>query len=256
MIVQKNKSEIETELKIKLSPKDMEKVLQKLIKEKGESEVFHKFTPRMYYDTPDFLLHKNGISLRVQYNPGKNGHLGEHEQTLKLESTSDAPPVSGVLRRKECHSKLKNHQPDLQSITDREAIKVLAPLKCKKPVHIFTAAIERRFFDLKLQCGKNHGIVEMAFDSGYLVLSDNSAYQNFSEIEVELKNGRTNFIEIVRDKIIRIASSAKVQTLSKAKQGIHLQWRHNGQNELLNHRQSMSEAADTTESLFNKAAVI
>jgi len=95
-------------------------------------------------------------------------------------------------------------------------------LKCKKPVHIFTAAIERRFFDLKLQCGKNRGIVEVAFDSGYLILPYNDAYQNFSEIEIELKNGGTNFIKIVRDKIIRIATSAKVQTLSKAKQGIRL----------------------------------
>jgi len=107
MIVQKNKSKIETELKIKLSPKDMEKVFQKLIKEKGESEVFHKFTPRTYYDTPNLLLHKNGISLRVQYNPGRNGQIGNHKQTLKLKSTSATPLVKGVLQRKECYSKLK-----------------------------------------------------------------------------------------------------------------------------------------------------
>ncbi|MFH1157747.1 MAG: CYTH domain-containing protein [Pseudomonadota bacterium] len=218
----KNTSETEAELKIKLSPEDMKKVFRTLMKKKGAAEVSHKFTPRMYYDTPELLLHQNGISLRVQYNPGRNGRPGNNEQTLKLEAASKASSVRGVLRRKECRSRLKNHQPDLRVISDRQARKILTSLKCKKPVHIFTAAIERRFFDLELGKGRERGLVEVAFDSGYLVLPHNGAYQGFSEIEIELKKGGTEFIGIVRDEIMRIASSARVQILSKAKQGVRL----------------------------------
>lgn len=221
---QKNKSEIETELKIKLSPKDMEKVFKALVKKECTSEISHQFTPRIYYDTPNLLLHQNRISLRVQYNLGKNGHLGNYEQTLKLELTSDTPSIKEVLRRKECINSLKTPRPDLQAITDKQAQEILnSPLKNKKLVHIFTAAIERRLFDLRLKDGSN---VEIAFDSGYLVLPKNDAYQNFSEIEIELKKGKTDFIEVIKNEIMRIAPSAKVQTLSKAKQGVQLYLQH------------------------------
>ena len=222
MTIQKNKSEIETELKIKLSPKDMEKVFRTLVKKEGASKISHQFTPRIYNDTPELLLHQKKISLRVQYNPGKNGHLGSHEQTIKIKPIFNSPLVKGVLRRKECRNKLTNHQPDLQSITDREAQEILTPLKCKNLVPVFTAIVERRFFDLSLRTNKNNGIVEIAFDSGYLVLQDNCAYQDFSEIEVELKKGGISLIDIVKNKIMRIAPSARIQTMSKAKQGVQL----------------------------------
>ena len=221
-----NKSEVETELKIKLSPKDMEKVFRTLVKKEGASKISHKFTPRIYYDTPELLLHQNRISLRVQYNPGKNGHLGNYEQTLKLELTSDTPLIKEILRRKECVDNLKTPRPDLQAVTDLQAQKALNSLKDKKLVHIFTAAIERRFFYLRHKNGKDHGDVEIAFDSGYLVLPKNDAYQNFSEIEIELKKGKTDFIEVIKNEIMRIAPSAKVQTLSKAKQGVQLYLQH------------------------------
>lgn len=226
MTLQKNKSENEAELKIKLSPADMEKVFKALTGLKGTSDVSHKFRPRTYYDTPDMDFYKNKLSLRVQYKPGKKGKLGCYEQTVKLELEPDSPLGKGVMLRKECKDSIISSTPSLSAVTDSDARKALKPFKGKKLVPIFTAAIERRSFDWKLNDNGKKGQVEVAFDAGYLILEGGLAQQAFSEIEIEIKQGSAEFIELVKNKILKIAPSAKIQPLSKADQGSRLYLKH------------------------------
>ncbi len=222
----RNQSEIETELKIKLSIGDMEKVFQTLSKMSSASEINHKFLPRMYYDTPDLQLHNRKISLRVQYRSGKAGQLGGYEQTVKFALSPAAALGQGVLFRKECKNILDGHTPDLAAVTDREAQGVIKSFKNKTLVPIFTAAIERRAFDWKLKHGKKTGVVEIAFDAGKIILLKDNKHSNFTEIELEIKQGGAEFIDIVRAKILSIAPSARIQRLSKSEQGIAFYLKH------------------------------
>lgn len=226
MAEQKNRSEVETELKIELSPADLEKVFKVLSKKDGASEVSHKFRPRMYYDTPDLLLYKNKLSLRVQYKKGKGGTPGGYEQTVKVELEPDPKLGAGTLLRKECKNSVKSHKPELASVADPHAQNALKPFQGKNLVHIFTAAIERRSFDWKLKNGQSQGVVEVAFDVGQLILPHNNEHQDFAEIEVEIKCGGGEFIEMVKNEILKIAPAAKIQPLSKSDQGSRFYLKH------------------------------
>lgn len=219
-MAQKKKPEIETEQKISLSAQEMETVFRALSRKSGAGKVTHKYRPRMYYDTPRLGLYRHDLSLRVQYKSGKSGQLGCYEQTVKMEVAPKSPLEKGVLLRKECKDDLPTHRPSLAAVSDRQARKALAPFKGKKLVHIFTAAMERRYFDWKLRDGKKKGVVEVAFDRGEIVLPRNNRSRGFCEIEIELKKGGPRFIALARDEILRLAPSARVQKLSKAEQGI------------------------------------
>jgi len=222
MPARNRKSEIEIELKISLSRKDMEKVFRALSQKGGATEVLHKYIPRAYYDTPDLRLYRNGLSLRVQYKPGKSGRLGGYEQTVKLEVPQRSSLGEAVLSRMECQDSLRTHEPSFAAVTDPRAKAALKPFKTKKFMHIFTAQIERRFFEMKLR----DGTVEIAFDAGKIILAGGNAHQDFSEVEVEIKRGEPELIDIVKREILRLAPSAKVQPLSKAAQGSRLYLKH------------------------------
>lgn len=216
------KTEIEQEVKITLSSQDLEKVFRSFSRKEGATAVEHKYLPRAYYDTPALELHKQGISLRVQYKKGAKGKLGGHEQTVKFDLLPEGGAVSGVLLRKECKDMLKSHAPDLSAVSDRKAKKLLAPFRGKKLTHLFTAAIERRYFNLSVGKGKKKGTVELAFDVGEVVLADGSKRESFTEIEIELKDGNPAAIMDVEEKVLRLARSAHIQPLSKADQGVQL----------------------------------
>ncbi len=215
-------SEIEQELKIKLSLRDLEHVFQVMTrKPRVRNSVQHKFLPRAYYDTKDLQLYRNSISLRVQYKPGKQGKLGSYEQTLKYD-LGMLPMAFGVLFRKEIKDTLPDPAPNLSRFKGAEAAKMIKPFKSKRFIHIFTASIERRSFDVKIGSGKKRGTVEIAFDVGVVMLPDTGKYYAFYEIEIEHKGGNPAAIETLQKKIMRMARSAKVQPLSKAQQGSRL----------------------------------
>jgi inorganic triphosphatase YgiF len=229
----KDKSEIEQELKIALSPADLEKLFRALKKKAIGKKIEHKYMPRAYYDTPDLRLYQNSISLRMQYKPGKNGKIGGYEQTVKF----DVPPADirqtlakGVFLRKECKDMIRFHAPVLTKVSDRQCRSAVKPFHNKKMVHIFTAAIERRAFNLRVGRGKKRGILEVAFDVGAIIIGSDRKHYPFYEVELEVKSGSPETIELLRGKIKKIARSAKVQTLSKAQQGSRLYRRAHAKN--------------------------
>ena len=214
MAGKKSRSQIETELKIKLSPDDLEKVLKKLRKEAVSGSFYHKYMPRYYYDTEALDLHQRGASLRVQYVSGKRGALGAYEQTFKygLEDSGDE-----VLTRKEVKDEVESPLPDLTAIQDADAVKISSGIENKSLKHIFTAAIERRLF--YIEKGKNTEL-EIAFDVGIISLSDDiSKFIKINEIEIEVKKGSAKSIQEIREMIFDIAPSAEIQRQSKSEQG-------------------------------------
>jgi inorganic triphosphatase YgiF len=213
----------EREVKIRLPRAALEDVFQALTKSAAvRKSVSHKYTPRTYFDTPDLQLYQNGISLRVQYTPGKGGEMGGYAQTVKFDMDKDAPAKPGLFFRKECEAPAPGACPDVALFTDVQAKKLLKPFKNKKMVALFTVAVERRCFNLTVGRGAKSGTVELAFDVGEMILhADNKRYP-FSEIELEVMQGSTEAIEIFQEKIMALAPAARVQLYSKAQQGSRL----------------------------------
>lgn len=217
-----SRSEIEQEIKISLSIKDMEAVFKVLSAETVKADIQHKYYPRAYFDTPELDLHAAGISLRVQYKPGKAGKLGHHEQTVKFELPAAGGKIRDALYRKECKDILPDAQPDMAAVSDVEAAGRLNPFKNKKLSHIFTAAIERRYFNIEAGKGKERGKAEVAFDVGEITLAGTGERQAFAEIEIEVKSGNPEIINKIRDRIFAVAPSAQIQADAKSVQGSKL----------------------------------
>lgn len=217
-----HKSEDELELKISLSVEDLEKVFKAFSSEVGKSDIAHKYLPRAYFDTPALEMHDAGISLRVQYKPGKKGKLGSHEQTVKFDLPPAAGRVADALYRKECKDLVEGPQADLSRVSDAEADGKIEPFKGKSLKHIFTAAIERRYFNVEAGKGKEWGEVELAFDVGEILLPETGESQKFAEIEIEVKDGNPEAINKIRERIFKIAPSARVQADAKSAQGAKL----------------------------------
>lgn len=222
-MTKKHKSEVEQELKISLTKEDLEKVFAFFAEDVKKTEIRHKFMPRDYYDTEKLEMQKANVSLRVQYKPGKNGALGSYEQTVKFALTPDADADAEALYRKECKDTLDSKTPDMDLVDDSEAAEVIKPFKNKSLKHIFTAAIERRYFNIEAGKGKKWGEVELAFDVGKISLPDYDGVEEpLAEIEIELKKGSAKAIAAVKKEIFKIAPSARVQINDKSAQGSKL----------------------------------
>lgn len=201
----------EVELKIKLSTSDLEKVFEALSRKQGVSAVRKAFKSRAYYDTADLDLYTKGLSLRLEPNG--------QEQTLKIEA---APVGNETLSRLEFTDPVDAPQPSFTAVRDAAAREAVKPFTGKSLVHIFTAVINRRYFDMDVA----GGTVELAFDVGALVLASGRGRQDFHEIEVELKAGSAAVIDSVKREIFSLAPSAEVQPHSKSAQGSRLYLSH------------------------------
>lgn len=221
MASDKHKEEDEQEVKIKLSKGDLEKVFNALSKKYSPGYVDRKYMPRAYYDTPKLEMNDAGISARIQYKPGKGKELGSYEQTVKFDITDDTSSerAKGSMLRREIKDKMPDHEPDLSIVTEKKAAALLQPFVNKKLVHVFTAAIERRYFEIEAGKGKKKGTVEVAFDVGEIILPHDGTHHPIYEIELERKGGSAAAIDKLTEEIMEIADSAEIQTLSKSQQG-------------------------------------
>ena len=224
MAFPKQKTEDEQEIKIRLSAGDLEKVFNALSKKHAPRRIEHKYLPRAYYDTPDLKLYKNNLSLRMQYKEGKGARLGGYEQTVKSDLAPQGTMAQDALFRRETKDMMPGPQPDLNAVTDAATAAAVQPFTAEKLQHLFTAAIERRYFTAKIGKEKHHsaGAVEIAFDVGGIIMAADGAFHPFHEIELEHKGGNPAALEAVRDEILRLAPSARVQPLSKSQQGCEI----------------------------------
>jgi inorganic triphosphatase YgiF len=228
MTARGHKSEDEEEVKIKLSKGDLEKVFNAVVKKYAPAEVEHKYMPRAYWDTPALDLDQNNISVRMQYKEGKQGEIGGHEQTVKFDLGHANPLATGAVFRREIKDMMPDHQPDLSIVHDAKAKTVLAPFVHKRLKHVFTAAIERRYFEVEIGHGKHKGTVEIAFDVGEIILPHSGRRYPLYEIEIEKKRGSRGAIDKMREMVMDEAKSATIQPLSKSQQGSRLYRRSTG----------------------------
>ncbi len=239
----------EVELKLRVSPEDLEKVFDAFSDSAIGGVIKHKRRPRDYYDTQERELRERNLGLRMQYKSGSDGVLGGYEQTLKSAAGEALPPnadnedvdadedMANVFSRKEYKDYTEDEFPQIDAISNKDAKKLMDGITDADLEHVGTSAVERRYFVIEVKYpkslknayeqvkdskGKKHkqrrvGKVELAFDVGKIKLAPpHDGYQvPVSEIEIEMKDGPPELISKIKKKIMQIAPSAKIETRSK-----------------------------------------
>jgi inorganic triphosphatase YgiF len=162
-----------------------------------------KHLKSVYYDTPERLLRRNGLSLRVRQSGAR------FVQTVKTDAADDP------LRRGEWEASVPSLAPDLALAMPFIPEKLRSSLEAHPLEAVFTADIHRhaRMIDLPT------GTVEIAFDQGELIAGDHSL--PVSEIELELKSGSASTIYEIA---LRLAEhgAVKPSILTKSARGFDL----------------------------------
>lgn len=166
----------EIELKFTLSEAD--------IRALAESPAFMELTGgkattrllrSVYFDTPDGVLGRERISLRIRDNGEKR------VQTAKL----DGGLTKGLSQTLEYESEIAGDVPDLSLIGDEEVIhRIENVLAGEAPVPLFETYINRTAALIDIA---GEGTVELAIDIGDVRAGDKSA--PLDEVELELKSG-------------------------------------------------------------------
>ena len=154
-----------------------------------------KHLKSVYYDTPERMLRRNGLSLRVRQSGAR------FVQTVKTEAADDP------LRRGEWEAPVSSMAPDLALAMPFIPEKLRSRLDARPLEAVFTADVHRhaRMIDLP------SGTVEIAFDRGVLTASDRSPV---SEIELELRSGSASTIFEVA---LRLAEHGAVKPSIRSK---------------------------------------
>jgi triphosphatase len=138
----------------------------------------------IYFDTPDFALRDQGVSLRVRKTDSAN------LQTIKA-SNSD------LVRRNEWENKIDDDRPKL-SLAKNTALAPLLNNQIKRELRpLFETSVERTVVPLRF--GKSE--IEVAFDLGRINAPDN--HDSISEIELELKKGRRSDMAALARRLAR-----------------------------------------------------
>lgn len=155
-----------------------------------------KHLKSVYYDTPERLLRRNGLSLRVRQSGAR------FVQTVKTEAADDP------LRRGEWEASVPSLAPDLALAMPFIPDKLRSHIEAEPFEIVFTADVHRhaRIVDLP------SGTVEIAFDRGELTAGDRSL--PVSEIELELKSGSASAIYEIA---LRLAEHGAVKPSIRSK---------------------------------------
>ena len=191
----------EVELKLAIPPASADELKAHLRALAADAKERHEVTT--YFDTPDRLLGRGGISLRVRVAGG------DRIQTLKADSQDGV-----AADRAEWEWKIERDKPDL-----RLAEQVLNERGVPQEIDlepIFTTEVDRTTRILNLDGGV---VVETAYDEG-LITAGNSR-QPIRELELELRSGEA--VPLYRLACeIHAAAPLMIETESKGARGYRL----------------------------------
>jgi inorganic triphosphatase YgiF len=199
---------IENEVKFEASTRDLRKLAAARILRRSDGELpRHKYLVSTYFDTPELLLRKNGVSLRVR-RTGK-----KCVQTIKTAN-------GGIsLSRGEWEHKLQGDEPDLRAARGT-ALEPLLSGKFKRELKrnlepIFATHVQRTF--LPLRSGNSR--IELALDEGHVRAGQKSS--PLAEVELELKKGKASDLFKAARRVAGLAP-VKLALKSKSEQGYDL----------------------------------
>jgi inorganic triphosphatase YgiF len=156
----------------------------------------------IYFDTPDFALRDQGVSLRVRKTDSAN------LQTIKA---SDGD----IVRRNEWENEIEDDRPKL-SLARNTALGPLLNNQIKRELRpVFETDVERTVMPLRI--GRSE--IEVAFDQGRVNTPHD--HDDISEIEIELKKGRRSDMAALARRLAR-ALPVSFAARSKAERGYAL----------------------------------
>lgn len=171
---------VETELKL-LVQTDQLALLQAhpLLNDLPDGRQIRQRLYNCYYDTPQFDLRDNRISVRVRQTPD------QFIQTLKTAGSREA----GLSRRNEWEWPLISEQLDLELLTPPDW--PLGETVKQQLMPCFVTDFERQIWWLEWQ-GDSEGEIEVALDIGQISAAGN--HQAICELELELKSGNESIL--------------------------------------------------------------
>lgn len=169
----------EIELKLQLYPQSIEP-LKNFMQQYPAPQ--NQFLANTYYDSPDNLLAKNKMGLRIRQQ--------DKELTLTLKTEGNI--VGGLHQRPEYNLALQEDNVDLNRLCQRYAIELPCPQENIQMV--FRTDFNRSIWLVTLD---NHTEIEVALDEGKILTKDKQT--PICELELELKQGTVNdLLDFVR----------------------------------------------------------
>lgn len=195
----------EFELKIALTEAELQHLRKKpAVTRRTIGRAVTRRLRSIYFDTPEHMLRKSGIALRVRRVDS------EWIQTVK----SGTAVVSGLSNPVEVETAVEGPEPDPDAIADpalRKAVRKAAKSGGLAP--IFETDMWRTARRLKAPCG---GEVELALDRGEIRAGDQTA--PICEAEIELKAGSPDAVFDLGE-LMFVAAPLRFSQASKAEQG-------------------------------------
>lgn len=195
----------EFELKIALTEEELQTLRKKpAVTKRTIGRAVTQRLRSIYFDTPDHMLRKSGIALRVRRVDN------QWVQTVK----SGTAIVSGLSNPIEVEVAVEGPEPEPEAITNpalRKAVRKAAKSGGLKP--IFETDMWRTARRLKAPGG---GEVELALDRGEIKTNDTST--PICEAEIELKNGSPDAVFDLGE-LMFVEAPLRFSRSSKAEQG-------------------------------------
>ena len=192
----------EVELKLSLEAGDHEALLQASCLAGQPVATFH--LANTYFDTPDVLLNRHRVALRVRE---KNG---VYIQTLKTKGES----VNGLSRRGEWEWQIEGPNLDGTRLTDVWPDS-LGEVDTAALSPVFCTDFERKVIDIQWQGAQ----IELALDWGSVIAGNRT--QPISEVELELKAGDESALTSFAQELGKVVP-LKPENSSKAERGYRL----------------------------------
>jgi triphosphatase len=156
----------------------------------------------IYFDTPDFALRDQGVSLRVRKTDSAN------LQTINA-------TAGDIVRRDEWENEIEDNRPKL-SLARNTALAPLLTNQIRRELRpAFETDVERTVMPVRF--GKSE--IEVAFDQGRVNTPD--AHDSISEIEIELKKGSRGDMALLARRLSR-AFPVAYAARSKSERGYAL----------------------------------
>ena len=163
---------IETEIKFEVSPGDLQKLAaSRSLRPSDGQLVEHRHLVSTYFDTPEHLLRRNGISLRIR-QAGK-----KRIQTIKSAANGVA------VARGEWERRIDGNEPELRAARGTPLPRLLSKRLKRNLDAVFSTHVHRTLVPLRL----GNSRVELALDEGHIRAGLYSS--PLAEVELELKNG-------------------------------------------------------------------
>jgi len=163
----------ETELKLRIDPKDIKKFCQHALLSTGSPTT--QQLRNIYFDTAQHGLLHQGVGLRIRYQDDKR------IQTLKTASQA----VGGLHQRQEWETPIDTDTPDYNKLPIEQLPQwCQQPKQLKKIKPLFTTDFHRTLWDITFE---DNNRIEIALDQGEIKTS--KAATTFCEVELELKAG-------------------------------------------------------------------